>query len=358
MDTCVLFHAVNGIGLGHISRLAAIALAMRERRPNLPLLFVVEGDSHGLLQSADLPYVEFPSASRFNGGEDSWLRSIRGRLLGSIAESIVAATNPRLILFDCLPNPAFVAVAKRKSIPLAICVRKTKDMRDYLRRLQPVLDQARTIIFPHESSEVEVPPEFNEKSIFVGRIVRPLNRIPGPINQRGHSRIIISGGGGGYPGTVAFYNLTLEALSACRQIDPTLSATLITGPLFTEWSRLKPASGVQIIPFDPGITTLFSGADLVICQGGYNTIAELTTLGVPVICIPAERTFDDQHERAVKTAETYGQFHVWKDSDSGSLAALIFKVLKMPALTAAGTAVNRAEGAGRAAQALIEAMSS
>jgi len=46
----------------------------------------------------------------------------------------------------------------------------------------------------------------------------------------------------------------------------------------------------------------------VICQGGYNTIAELTTLGVPAICLPAERKFDDQHERAMKTAETYSHF--------------------------------------------------
>jgi UDP-N-acetylglucosamine:LPS N-acetylglucosamine transferase len=263
-----------------------------------------------------------------------------------------------LILFDCLPDPAFVAVAERKSIPFAICVRKTKDMNDYLRRLRPVLAQARIIIFPHDASEVEVPTEFIEKSIFVGKIVRPLDRIPDPTNQRDHSRIIISGGGGGYPGTVAFYNLALEALSKCREIDPMLSVTLVTGPLFDEWSQLKPTSGVQIIPFDPGITTSFGRANLVICQGGYNTIAELTTLGVPVICVPAERKFDDQHERATKTAETHSQFHVWKDSDKGSLVALILKVLKIPALTAARTPDNSSDGAGLAAQALIEAMSS
>jgi UDP-N-acetylglucosamine transferase subunit ALG13 len=286
----------------------AIALAMRERRPNLPLLFVVEGDSHGLLQSADLPYVVFPSAPRFDGGEDSWLRSIRGRLLGSIAESIVVATNPSLIVFDCLPSPVFVAIAGRRSIPLAICVRKTKDMPDYLRRLRPVLEQARTIIFPHETNEIEAPEEFIEKSIFVGKIVRPLNRIPDLTSQGDESRIIISGGGGGYPGTVAFYNLALEALDKCRQTDPMLTATLITGPLFDEWSQLRPASGVRILPFDPEITNLFRRANLVICQGGYNTIAELTTLGVPVICVPAERGLDDQNERAMKTAETYDQY--------------------------------------------------
>ncbi|HEY8186314.1 MAG TPA: glycosyltransferase [Pyrinomonadaceae bacterium] len=358
MNACVLFHAVNGIGLGHVSRLTAIALALRERRPNLPLLFVVQGDSHGLLQSADLPYVAFPSASRFNGGEDSWLRSIRGRLLGSMAESIIVATNASLILFDCLPDPAFVAVAGRKSIPFAICVRKAKDMADYLRRLRPVLEQARIIIFPHESSEIEVPGEFIEKSIFVGKIVRPLNRVPDLTSQHDHSRIIISGGGGGYPGTVAFYNLALEALAKCRQMDPMLSATLVTGPLFDEWSQLRPTSGVQIIPFDPGITTRFGRANLVICQGGYNTIAELTTLGVPVICMPAERKFDDQYERAMKTAETYKQFHVWKGSDNGSLATLILKVLKMPATTTVWTPDKSSDGAGLAAQVLIEAMSS
>lgn len=347
---------MNGIGLGHLSRLSAIALAVREQDADLPLLFAVEGESHGLLESANLPYVAFPPASRFEGREDPWLRSIRGPLLGSLAGSIIESTNPQLIVFDCLPNPAFLGIADRKKIPFAICVRKFKDMDEYFKRLRAVLVQARVIIFPHDSSELEVPAELIEKSHFVGTIVKPLTKTPALVSQRPHSRIIVSGGGGGYPRTVDFYNLVLEALSQCRQTDPMLSATVVTGPLFHEWSELKPVSGVQIIPFDPDIATRFREASLVICQGGYNTVAELTALGVPVICMPADRRFDDQYERASKAAEDLSQFYVSEGNDSDSLAALILKVLQTSHPAAAGAIQSYSDGALLGAKLLLESM--
>lgn len=356
VNSCILFHAINGIGLGHVSRLKAIALAIRERRPELPLLFAVEGSGHGLLESVALPYVTFPSASRFESEAEPWLKSVRGPLLGSMAAAIVEATSARLIVFDCLPNPAFLAAAGRKNIPFAICVRKAKDMDEYFRRLRPVLEQARVIIFPHDANELDVPPELVAKSKFVGTIVRQAT--PARAHDREQSGIVISGGGGGYPGTVSFYNFALEAIAKCKEKDPSLSATLVTGPLFQEWSQLKPVSGVQIVPFDPQIDARFSAASLVICQGGYNTIAELITLDVPVICVPAVRKFDDQYERAGKMAETHDQFHVWKDSDSESLAALIFRVLEGSTTTKVPKPDTFSDGAGRAAQVLIDAVSS
>ena len=352
MNSCILFHAINGIGLGHISRLRAIALAIRERQTDLPLLFAVEGDGHGLLESVALPYVTFPSASRFESATEPWLKTIRGPLLGSMAAAIVDATKPRLIIFDCLPNPAFLAAAGRKNIPVAFCVRKTKDMDEYFERLRPVLEQARIIIFPHDSDELEVPSEFRAKSKFVGTIVRQTETVAGHREQR---EIIISGGGGGYPGTVVFYNFALEAIAKCNQKNPKLLASLVTGPLFREWSQLKPVSGVQIIPFDPEIDKRFAAASLVICQGGYNTVAELTALGVPVICVPATRRFDDQYLRARKTAETHEQFFVWENTDSDALAAFILDVLQRPRVDDVRKGESR--GAQFAAEILLGAIS-
>lgn len=349
----ILFHAINGIGLGHVSRLRAIAVAIRNLRPTLPLLFAIEGESHGLLESAALPYVTLPPASRFEGGDDAWARSIRGRLIGSMAAAIVEATNPQLIIFDCLPNPAFVAVAGRKKIPFAICIRKAKGMDEYFRRLRPVLEQAQIIIFPHDSTEIEVPAEFIDKSRFVGTIARQLTKAPVD-PRRDHSRIVISGGGGGYPGTVTFYNLVLEAVVRCKQKVPSISATLVTGPLFGEWSQLKPASGVQILPFDPEISVSFNEADLVICQGGYNTVAELIALGVPVICVPASRRFDDQHERARNTAAAHEQFFTWENSDSDALATFILEVLQKPRVERVKTDDFR--GANVAAEILLNCL--
>jgi UDP-N-acetylglucosamine transferase subunit ALG13 len=332
--------------------LTAIALAIRQRNPAAHLLFAVEGDSHGLLEAAQLPYVTFPSPARFNS-EDPWVRFIKGPLLGSLAASIVHATDPSLIVFDCLPNPAFIAAAERRNVPFAICVRKFKDMDDYFRGFRPILEKARLILFPHNSNELIVPPEYVDKSYFVGPIVRPLPNIDQARVLQ--AEVVISGGGGGYPGTVGFYNLALEAFVTCRTSHPELSGVLVTGPLFREWSKLKPVSGIRIIPFDPQITTLFRKAKLVISQAGYNTVAELTSLRVPVISVPAERKFDNQHERARHSAEVHKQFYLWEGSDSDALAGLALRVLEMP-FVAANAAMEDSPGAGLAAELLIDFM--
>lgn len=353
---CVLFHAINGIGLGHVSRLVAIAFALRELSPSTDLLFAVEGNSHGLLEAAKLPRVTFPAAPHiFSEPSDSWPRPRVERLIRSMAESITEVAGPNLIVFDCFPNRALVEVARRKGIPFAMCVRASKDMDHYFEGLKAVLREADVIIIPHHPGEISVPADLAGKTHFVGSIVRPVAETPGragPSEQR--RLVLISGGGGGYPGTVDFYNFALEATAKCREAEPELSALLVTGPLFHEWGRLKPVSGVRIIPFDPYITNSFRRSSLVVCQAGYNTVAEIVSAGVPAICVPAERKFDDQHERARATSAAHQQFHLWEGQDSESLSSLMLRLLRAPRTD--GHAGADSKGSTLAAEILIESM--
>jgi UDP-N-acetylglucosamine--N-acetylmuramyl-(pentapeptide) pyrophosphoryl-undecaprenol N-acetylglucosamine transferase len=351
--SCILFHAINGIGLGHLSRLTAIALGIRERSPSTRLLFAVEGDSHGFLEAADLPHIVFPSRSKiFSDRWHSWPKPQREKLIRSMAESIVAAISPNLIVFDCFPNPLLQMVAHQKKIPFAICVRKSKDMDNYFKVLRPILLEANVIIFPHNISELTIPIEFADKAHFVGPVARPFPKADDNSNPH-EGLILISGGGGGYPGTVNFYNLALEAFANCQRRDPRLSGLLVTGPLFREWRQLRLVPGVRITPFDPRITTAFRRAHLVICQAGYNTVAEVISSGVPAICVPAERKFDDQYERAKTMAGTHPQFHLWEDNDSEALSVFMLRLLQMPRTT--HNSID-SQGSILAAEILIESM--
>jgi predicted glycosyltransferase len=111
---------------------------------------------------------------------------------------------------------------------------------------------------------------------------------------------VISGGGGGYPGTVEFFNVAEQAVHLLRQSHPNLRAKLITGPLFTDWCDLKLAPRSSVIPFDPDLTATLAAADLVICQAGYNTIAELKQIATRCLVVPAPRRWDNQLARANK----------------------------------------------------------
>jgi UDP-N-acetylglucosamine--N-acetylmuramyl-(pentapeptide) pyrophosphoryl-undecaprenol N-acetylglucosamine transferase len=352
---CILFHAIDGIGLGHVSRSISIALAVRELDPSPRLLFVVEGGSHGLLEAAKLPYVAFPSPSNLDSEVwSSWSESQKEGLAESLAEAVIEAARPSLIVFDCFPGPSFVAVARRRGIPYAVCVRKSKDAADYFNVLGSPLRGAELIIVPHAPGEVKIPDELVEKTHFVGPVVRPTPETSDEVSRNRRRRIIITGGGGGYPGTAEFYNLTLDAVGKCRRTDSGLEGLLVTGPLFREWDQLRPADGVRIVPFDPHITAAFRDAALVICQAGYNTVAEVVAAGATAICVPAERRFDDQHERAKATAREHRQFHLWEDRDSDSLSAYIFKLLQTTDTFRSDAATS--EGSRLAARVIVESM--
>src|SRR5262249_31356292 len=123
----IMFHAVNSTGLGHLSRLIAIALAIRERAPYTNLLFTVDGASHGLLEAAKIPFIALPYLQDVHT-LPMWSVEQKDQLVFSMANSITQIMCPELLIFDCFTNDVLLRVAQGKGIPLVICMRKMKNM--------------------------------------------------------------------------------------------------------------------------------------------------------------------------------------------------------------------------------------
>jgi UDP-N-acetylglucosamine:LPS N-acetylglucosamine transferase len=100
--------------------------------------------------------------------------------------------------------------------------------------------------------------------------------------------------------------------------------------MFNEWRKLRPVEGVEIVPFDPDIWTAMTKADVVVCQAGYNTLAELGRIDKPTICIPAPRVADDQFARAHALVGQRKRFVVVTDSSVETLRDQIIASLEMP----------------------------
>jgi UDP-N-acetylglucosamine--N-acetylmuramyl-(pentapeptide) pyrophosphoryl-undecaprenol N-acetylglucosamine transferase len=309
-----MFQPLNGVGLGHISRLSAIALTIRNKHADAQLPFLISGNSHSLLESLDLPYLTIPSNSRLDGAAWSpWNTHARNEVVYDISSAAIKTFKPQAIVFDVSPMLTVLAVAVERRIPIVLIIRKSRDMAQYYEALRPHVNLFSLFILPHEPGEFELDPSVVSRSHFVGQIVRPsapLSQTAPASNAR--RSIVITGGGGGYPRTVDFYNVALAALAELRKTMPDFDAKLVTGPLFHEWSELELVDGVKISPFEAHMTATLSAADLVICQAGYNTVAEMKHLGVPTICVPAERSLDDQFERADKIAATCSHIKVWR----------------------------------------------
>jgi UDP-N-acetylglucosamine--N-acetylmuramyl-(pentapeptide) pyrophosphoryl-undecaprenol N-acetylglucosamine transferase len=329
----IVFQPPNRIGLGHISRLLAIAMTVRDLRPEIRMPFLVEGHGHGFVEGHGFAEVNVPS------GYDlfrtplwaAWPEEERQAMARDVAKGLVAALRPDLIVFDCFPNLEIGFAAIEHNVPIAVCLRRMKQPDQYFQRYRSVWDAVRLILIPHEEGACDVPPALRSRSRFTGPIARCAP--PGVDARRVTADaplVVISGGGGGYPGTLDFYNLAIEAFARARRLVPGLEGVLVAGPLFGDWWDLRLVDGLRVMPFDLALSRLFVAATVVVCQGGYNTVAELRALGVRCICVPAPRESDDQFERAAQAAAASQVFRMYDGHDAAPLASLLLEALQAP----------------------------
>ena len=349
----ILFQPPNGVGLGHISRLAAIAVAVKQRAPRARTPFLVEGGDHQLLQSMKLPFLTVPHRSEFKKSSwAAWNDTERKSISRYLAESTLEALMPQMVVFDCIPLKPIIRAAVARSIPLVMCIRKVGDPAKYFTDLLGMERYFDSFIVPHTSEEFPVPPPFLAKCRFVGRIVRPGAIRPAAPTENGAKRVLICGGAGGFPGTVEFYNMAQVAVAECRTRIPALETTLITGPLFRDWRNLNMIDGIRVIPFEPEMASAYASSDLVICQAGYNTVSELLQLGTPCICVPAPTVLDSQFHRATEAAGTSPHFHILENANSSELSAKMVDALLLDTPRPVIGELS-SPGAGLAAEALL-----
>jgi predicted glycosyltransferase len=348
----VLFQPLNHIGLGHINRLSVIALALHELDNNVRTPFVVEEAAHLLLDALGLPYVSLPSSHAMSDSAAwaAWTEGERSALQVQISMAVLNAIAPQIVVFDFLPNPAFADCVVKNKIPIVLCLRAMRDLASYLAQAGALLKQVSLIVIPHPEGTMQLPEELAVKSCFVGQIVRQALPIT-PKRDPASPLIVISGGGGGYPGTIDFYSLAMKAIADLRGHYPALRAQLITGPLFRDWLLLQPVDGITLIPFEPDTNSRFAEADLVICQAGYNTVAELEQLGTKTLLVPAERQWDDQFARADRAMREQQNFRVFRGRTPIELAVMAAELLREGSLR---PTVTRPEGAMKAARLIHE----
>ena len=352
----VLFQPPNHVGLGHINRLSAIAIALTEMSESIRSVFAVEGSSHVLLDVLKLPSLSLPSDHDLFETEQwtCWSSDERRTLSQEVSRAILRTVRPQLVVFDCFPNPAFARAVFEEKIPALLCLREMRDIHKYLRHIDGLLSQIAHIIIPHSADAFELPEAIRVKSRFVGEIVRPFTRKFAAVSESAERSVLVTGGGGGYPGTVSLYNLAIKALTALRRLAPSITGRLITGPLFRDWAKLQPEAGISIAPFEPDMLGAFLAADLVICAAGYNVCAELACVGTRTILVPAERQWDDQYARARRLVETYPHFRVFNGSSAHDLARFVHDALQDTKITAIASSMDGARKAAEIILAILE----
>ncbi|MBS1190508.1 MAG: UDP-glucuronosyl/UDP-glucosyltransferase family protein [Rhodocyclaceae bacterium] len=354
----IVFYAVNGLGLGHVTRLLAIARAVRRQSPEAEILFVTSSEADGVIYREGFAAVKLPSKTiREQCGLS---RSTYLKMAQSVTWSALSSFNPDVLVVDTFPSGSFdelipVLGWRQKNVFVFREQRRENFQSDLLMAALPLYDR---VIVPHDDiGQVGELPE-PEKARTVGPI---LIRERHELLERAAARRALglpeagllfygSFGGGGDPAAARALELTARAVGSLEDAQLVLGA----GPLL----RAPPGAGagVTLLGGRYPMLDVLPAFDGAIAAAGYNTVHELLFAGVAATLVPFSRGLDDQASRARALAGA-GACLVCEPLTENNLREAVGRLADADTrrrLAGRGREMVRGNGAGAAAEAILE----
>lgn len=299
----VLFYAVDGLGLGHVTRLLAIARKLRLLKPDAEIVFFTSSEAEDVIFREGFAAFKVPSRS---------LRSrarIRpatyARMLHTVTLNLMASYHPHVLVVDTFPSGTL-----QELLP----VLRWDSRRVFVFRVQrpeaahsPVMQSALQlydlVLIPHQPGEVDVPVPEGVETIWTGpTLIRdredalPREEARRRLGLPGEAPVVyVTFGGGGDASMDEALRSTVEALTGQGVHLAVARAPLYRGELPT-------TPDVTIVSHYP-MAELYAAFDAAVSAAGYNSSMELLHHGVPTVLVPFPRQVDDQHARARALAD-------------------------------------------------------
>jgi predicted glycosyltransferase len=322
-----LFYSHDGVGLGHVRRHLAIAAALAELSPRAKVLLATSVDEVSRLglpphvDTLKIPALQKVTNSRYTsrrlGLTISQTRALRSGLLRSAVESF----RPLLVLVDKHPlgaagefEPGLIA-AKEIGSKVVLGLRDILDdtqavqsewrpamMRRVVRYYDRILVYGEPSVY-NPAEQYQFTRALVGRTAFCGYVV---NQFPcasqskefGPaLLGKSKHPIVLATAGGGEDGFVL-----LQTFMKASKGAP-WTGIAVAGPLLaqSEWNALQilaDQTGVRLIRFVPCLARLFHEVDTLVCMGGYNTLLEAISTGLPALCVPRAQPRSEQLLRA------------------------------------------------------------
>jgi predicted glycosyltransferase len=306
-----LFYAVNGLGLGHVTRLLGLARALRVAWPRAEILFLTASEASHLIYREGFAALKVPSrvAARDGGlRHDSWLR-----LSQSTVWNALTTFDPHCLIVDTFAagSTGELLPALRWPLRKVFVYRAQRHERAADAVFQSTLRQYDLILIPHTAGAETMPLPDGANAVWTGPM---LLRDTGEILPRARARQaldlptdakigLVSLGGGGDPDIVAARALLQTAIAQSPGTAKVLWVET-SGPLDRTLHTTPEAVTPYRVLRDVHPQMLYACAfDCAVSAAGYNTTHELLASGVPTLLWPFPRDVDDQMARARRLAE-------------------------------------------------------
>jgi UDP-N-acetylglucosamine--N-acetylmuramyl-(pentapeptide) pyrophosphoryl-undecaprenol N-acetylglucosamine transferase len=300
----LLFYAVNGVGLGHATRLIGIARQVKELRSDAEILFLTTSEAAHLIHREGFAAMKLPSHTLSETGllPEEQILSLNHH-----------ATWTALLSFDphCLVVDSFPTGIQDELSPLlhggwrkVFVFRAQRHEFAANPRLQSALSRYDLILLPHEEGSETLPVPPGVASLWTGPMVahgpsemlsREAARTALGLPHDGFAGLITLGGGG-EPETIEARRQIEVALHEIEAEQPGACWAEAQGPLLRDEASQR-FSWLILRDVHP-LMLYLNAFDGVISAAGYNTTQELIAARAPTIFWPFPRQLDDQEARA------------------------------------------------------------
>jgi len=317
----VVCYAVNGTGVGHVTRLLAIARWLRRYAAaldrKLEVWFLTSSEADGLVFAEGFAAFKIPSKTIVaEAGID---RRTHLALAKQWVWHTLGLLRPDLLLVDTFPRGSFGELLGALDLCRTAAfvyrpVRPEIAERPDFQAMLPLYD---LVLVPEARAAVQVPAAVEGRVVHVGTVLgrERWELLPREVARsrlgvpEGSRCVFVSAGGGGAHDAEAQIAAVVGALRA----DRSLSVVVGTGPLY----RGRPLPGVTILPGHAAEWSL--AFDAAVSAAGYNTFHELMFAGVPTAFLPQPKIADDQAARAALAVERGAGLLLAHDRDAGEI---------------------------------------
>ncbi|MEA3387016.1 MAG: glycosyltransferase [Patescibacteria group bacterium] len=325
----VLFYAVNGLGLGHLTRLLSIARQMQKIDDTIQPLFLTTSEACHVLYAHKIPYFKLPSKTYLKENTDLKRKDL-AMMYNLTVMNLVNTYNPVAIVVDTFPvgslDDLLGVLSMKTSMKKIFIHREQKDMSKQKIGLQNFYN---LIITPHLENTTKIPVPNGKKLVWAGNIMvrendevftkeEVLKKFNLPTDKK---IVLLSLGGGGDKTTEIEYKKITSIL--LKRDD--LHIVVPKSPLSTFDVDLY--DNMTQIEYYP-LIEIMNVFDVAISATGYNTFHELMYMGVPSIFIPKLRGLDDQEARALSVEEYRAGFCLYEDNIEKELEYKVDLLLK------------------------------
>lgn len=300
----IVNYAVNGRGVGHLTRLTAINRWLRRYAAycgvRAEIYFLTSSEADGLLFQEGFASFKLPSKTVVK--ETAIHKQTYLALAKQWVWHSLGLLRPDLLIVDTFPRGSFgellsaLDLAKHKAFvyrPLKASYAARPDFQAML----PLYD---AILVPdyEEHAPGLAPPRVRQRIEHVGPVVcrervelLARDEARGQLGVGQQLCVYVSAGGGGDPTSEGALTRVLDALAGQEGLHLVIGA----GPLYR--GRRQHGPGVTWLGHQRAIE-LMPAFDLAISAGGYNSFFELMHVGVPALFLPQDKVADEQDVRA------------------------------------------------------------